>query len=228
MASDPDPITAAKRFLIHSIRDKPPTHWDIHPWRNSWEFVYFHSLRVDAICQKITALEAPDLPADEALALRLAAILHDVGRLDDRPTHAALGAQMTAGWLADNPMIAGQVNPQRVVDLVAHHSEKTLPGPDRCHALIKDADALDEIGILSVLMATSWLDSSSPRYFYELADRLRQHELPFCEKTFARLQTPSARDFLTTKQRYIEATIKQFSVEMEGATLDDPLLQEDD
>lgn len=205
-------ITAAKRHLVFCIRGK--TAEGKHPWRRGWEFVYYHSLRVDAICQKLQAAEAPAMLPGEALALRLAAIFHDIGRLDDRAGHAALGAQMAADWLSANPGCG--CDPAQVVDLIAHHSEKDQPGPTLGHALLKDADELDEIGIFSTLMVANWVNPASPGYFYDLADRLAQFEIPFCEKTAARLQTAAARAYLAAKQRFIESVIAQFALELEG------------
>jgi uncharacterized protein len=218
-------IAAAKRHLADCIRGKTNSFETHHPWRKGWEFVYFHSLRVDAICQKLAAVEAPTLPPAEALELHLAAVLHDLGRLENREVHAALGAQLTAAWLEAHPEIASLVRPERVVDLVAHHSEKDQPGPDLGHALLKDADTLDEIGIFSVMMSANWLDRASPYFFYDLAGRLECFEIPFCEKKSAQLQTAAARACLDQKRRFIETTIAQLHLELEGVDRDDPFLQ---
>lgn len=223
----PDIFTAARRCLLACIRGKTAIRETRHPWRKRWEFVYFHSLRVDAICQKLLAVEAPDLPPTEVTALRLAAILHDAGRMDDRENHARLGAQLVGAWLQARPDLAALVSsPERVVELIARHSEKDVPGPDLGCALIKDADALDEIGAFSMLMAANWLDRDSPFFYYELPERLEKYELPFCERTAARLQTGAARAYLASKQRFIESVIAQFALELEGVERDDPLLVE--
>jgi uncharacterized protein len=227
MSSDPEPIIAAKRYLVSCIRSKTAPLETKHPWRKSWEFVYFHSLRVDAILQKLLAVEAPGMPPKKVLALRLAAILHDIGRVDDRDQHGKLGAELTAGWLEANPAFARQVSsPERVIDLIAHHMEKTQPSPDLGHALLRDADALDEIGAFSIMMATNWLDRTSPFFFYDLADRLQQFEIPFCGKIAGRLQTSAARAYLAQKQRFVESMIAQLSLELEGIERDDPLLKD--
>lgn len=226
-APAPDVFTAARGCLLACIRGKTAIRETRHPWRKCWEFVYFHSLRVDAICQKLLAVEAPGLPPAEVAALRMAAVLHDAGRLDDRENHARLGAQMAGAWLQARPDLAALVSsPERVVELIARHSEKDMPGPDLGCALIKDADALDEIGALSMLMAMNWLDRASPYFYYDLPERLEKYELPFCERTSALLQTGEARAYLALKQRFIESVIAQFALELEGVKRDDPLLVE--
>jgi uncharacterized protein len=210
-----DCMGEAKCFLTSCLKGK--VSLSKHPWRKSWEFVYQHSLRVEAIALKLLSAEAPGWPAEDVLALRLAAILHDCGRLDEREIHGLVGSQIASRWLDENPEIAAQVGcPEWVAELIAGHSNKDEPAPDLGHAILRDADLLDEIGIFSIFMASSWVESNTPFFFYDLVDRLQQFEIPFCQKTLVRLKTQAGKAYLEQKTEFIQAVIRQFHLELEG------------
>ena len=210
-------LDEARRFLAGSLRGKHAANETIHPWRKGWEFAYLHSMRVERIACKLHEDEGSPLATEDLELLRLAAILHDVGRLEDRQNHAQRGARIAAAWLAANPALAGQVRqPAVLLDLIAQHSVKDQPAPNNLHAFLRDADLLDEIGVLSVFMAGNRVNHTSPFFFHDLRERLVQHEIPFCERVYAQLNTPAGREYLRQKQTYIEMTIAQLDIELDG------------
>ena len=210
-------LDEARKFLAGALRGKHSANETIHPWRKGWEFAYLHSMRVERITCKLHEAEGSPLSAEEFELLRLAAILHDVGRLEDRQNHAQRGARITAAWLEANPALASQVRqPAALLDLIAKHSVKDQPAPDALHAFLRDADLLDEIGILSVFMAGNRVNHTSPFFFHDLRDRLVQNEIPFCERVYHQLNTPAGREYLRQKQAYIEMTIAQLDIELDG------------
>ncbi len=215
-----DVLAAARNILEAFLEGKENRRETLHPWRKGWEFALMHSYRVEAYVERILAREPHSLSADEVLTLRLAAILHDICRLEDKEQHAQLGAEVVAQWLEATPAVAAQIpDREKLISLIAGHSAKGGPEPDFCHAVLKDADILDEIGVFSVFMAANWLDKQSPFFFHELRERLEGRELAFCDRQLARLKTEGARQILAEKRRFIETVIAQLTDELDG-TLD--------
>jgi hypothetical protein len=107
---------------------------------------------------------------------------------------------------------------EKLLSLIAHHSEKDIPGPDLLHGILKDTDTLDEIGAVSIWMATNWLDRTSPDFLADLLERLRMVEIPFCERTLSQLNTPAAQGILRQKQQFIQTFIVQLESELQTIT----------
>ncbi|HRF50414.1 MAG TPA: HD domain-containing protein [Anaerolineales bacterium] len=211
-----DLLGSARDYLVLSSQGKLNHHETVHPWRKDWEFAVLHSLRVEQYVLKILARERHRLTETEIRLLRLAAILHDIARLDQRENHANVGATIARDWLqaqADGALVAEEID--RVVGMVATHSDKDEGETDYCRAVLKDADTLDEIGVMSVFMASNWLDARSPLFFNGLLHRLVEYEIPFCDKKMAILNTEGARAILREKREFIQRVIEQLTDEIE-------------
>ncbi len=175
-----------------------------------------HSFRVETYVLKILERESHDLPEDEVVLLRLAAILHDVGRLELTDNHAELGREIVHTWLQNRPEVMhGISDTERLLELIGDHSDKEKVETDFSKAVLKDADTLDEIGAMSVFMAMNWLDHESPFFFHQLQRRLIEFELPFCEQKVGVLNTQGAREILKEKRAFIKAFIAQLADELE-------------
>jgi uncharacterized protein len=210
-------LLAARTFLSEFLRGKENPRETLHPWRKVGEATMLHSYRVEAIVLAILEQEPHTLSQTEITLLRLAALLHDIGRLEDTDNHARLGAEIAARWLQDTPETAIQTREAAwVCNLIAAHSEKDGPEANFACAVLKDADSLDEIGAMSIFMAANWLDRQSPFYFKHLLERLQSLEIPYCEQKQALLFTKTARKLLSEKQAFIEVFISQLSSEMKG------------
>ena len=211
-----DVLDEARNYLAVFVEDKTREVATKHPWRNGAEFAVLHSLRVESYVSKILARWPHNLSEDELLVLRLAAILHDIGRMGNREHHAAAGRTIVQAWLQARPEIRQEIpDVERLLAVMADHSNKGQTEPDFMKAVLKDADTLDEIGVMSVFMTANWLDRQSPFFFYQLHQRLVEFEMPFCEKKFAILNTPGARDILLEKKKFIEAFIVQLADELD-------------
>jgi HD-GYP domain-containing protein (c-di-GMP phosphodiesterase class II) len=92
----------ARAYLVSSLRGKHNGFETKHPWRKDWEFAVLHSLHVESYALRILARENHSLSEHEVILLRLAAILHDIARLDKRENHAESGAEIAEKWLHDN------------------------------------------------------------------------------------------------------------------------------
>jgi hypothetical protein len=99
--------------------------------------------------------------------------------------------------------------------MIAEHSNKETPESDFCTAVLKDADTLDEIGALSILMASNWIDRQSPFFFHHLQKRLINFEIPFCDEKLSILNTTEAKNILKEKKQFIENFIVQITDELE-------------
>jgi uncharacterized protein len=207
----------ARKFLVSSLQGKHNDFETRHPWRKDWEFAVLHSLRVEAYTLKILARELHPLSETEISLLRLAAILHDIARLDRRDNHAKMGSEVAKEWFQlhqDYPLTSSDV--ERVLEMVADHSNKVYPERDYCKAVLKDADTLDEIGVMSIFMTGNWLEPQSPFFFYHLRQRLIDYELPFCDKKLAILNTNGAREILKEKKAFVENFFAQLTDELQS------------
>lgn len=213
-------LEESKRFLIAYLKDKSIDYENIHPWRNTWEFIVLHSLRVEGYVKKILAGEGVSLSDEEVLITRLAAILHDIGRIHKREEHALVGKDLIHNWLRENPAILNSISdPDRLLYLIEKHSNKEEDDSDYCLKVLRDADILDEIGVISVFMASNWIDRSNPYFFQLLLDRLENFEIDFCDNGFKLLSTETAKSILAEKRKFIELLNKQLKDELYGTEM---------
>lgn len=209
-------LEEARLFLVNSLRDRRNENESRHPWRKGWEFAVLHSLRVETYVTRILTQDQHSLSEREVILLRLAAILHDINRLGKREEHAKLGAATTKTWLMQtSSTLLSADDLERVVEMIADHSDKTCSEPDYSKAVLKDADTLDEIGMMSVFMAANWVDMQSPFFFHNLRQRLAEVEIPYCEKKLTILNTRGARDILQERKAFLENFIAQINDELQ-------------
>ena len=185
-----------------------------------------HSLQVEAYVAKILEREPHQLSEVEIVLLRLAAILHDIGRLEITDNHAQLGAEIVAEWLS-RALCDSLTRQQKssVLEMIAAHSNKGQAESNFSLAVLKDADTLDEIGVMSIFMCSNWIDKQSPFFFHDLRQRLLEFEIPFCEEKMEILNTKAAREILTEKRAFIENFIVQLENELEADQQIEPLLR---
>ena len=111
-----------------------------------------HTQRVCRLCEQIGAVEKGDLAV-----LRIAALLHDIGRsLQDRTQgalcHAEQGARLATPLVARLPLSPEQK--QNVVHCIRAHRFRGTRAPDTLEAqILFDADKLDAIGAVGVARA---------------------------------------------------------------------------
>jgi putative nucleotidyltransferase with HDIG domain len=214
---DKSAFDASKKFLITYLKGKVIEYETLHPWRKPWEFVVLHSFRVHSYAEKIMRMENFKLNENEIYLTRAAAILHDIGRTEERKNHAENGADIVENWLSqNNDFNIDNTEKERLIYLIRNHSDKGKKNDDICLSILQDADVLDEIGALSIFMASNWVDKENAFFFNQLLDRVITYEIPFCEKGYALLQTNAAKKILKEKQEYIEKFIIQLKSELEG------------
>jgi HD superfamily phosphodiesterase len=208
-------LDEARAYLAHSFNGKTSGFETKHPWRKDWRFAVLHSLRVEAYTVKILDREPHPLSAHEVILIRLSAILHDLARMEDVENHAKLGAEFAEPWLREHSRLTDN-DIERVLEMIADHSNKRVKEQDFSKAVLKDADTLDEIGAMSIFMAGNWLERRSAFFFYELRQRLIEFEIPFCDKQLSILNTEGARKILNEKKAFIENFISQLTDEVQA------------
>jgi uncharacterized protein len=125
---------------------------------------YDHCLRVFTMAEKLARAERVDYDAE---ILRLSALLHDIGlyraySLREGADHARRSVAVAARMLRD-----GNFPPQAtrvVLDAIEHHPPGASPGRSTEAALLKDAVALDYLGVvgLSRVLAMVGLEEDVP------------------------------------------------------------------
>ncbi len=209
-------LDQARKFLISFLEGQECSYENIHPWRMDWRFVVHHSFRVERYAVKIMQAEAR-FTADEVLTVRLACILHDIGRMIKRENHAFRGSEIIRQWLGQNPELARAVPDHKsLLQLISEHSDKSSREDQPLLAILKDADTLDEIGVMSIFMASNHLDRESSFFFHDLLARVKGYEIEFCERKMKILNTEAAREILQGKKRFIENFICQLENELLG------------
>lgn len=212
-----DILLEARKFLVSYLRDRQCEHETIHLWRKDWKFVVYHSFRVDSYVMKILKGEDHKLSRKEIELIRIAALLHDVGRIKDRENHAQTGRIIVKEWLDKNDQISSQIhNIEKLLYMIETHSNKDSLENDFSTNVLKDADILDEIGVLSIFMASNHLDKSSSFFFDDLLERVEGFEMDFCDKKMIKLKTSTAKKILKKKKDFIILFSNQLSSELEG------------
>ena len=125
---------------------------------------YTHCLRVHSMAEELAREEQLDYDAE---ILRLAALLHDIGlyrayALREGADHARRSVAVATRLLRDGdfPPLASRV----VLDAIEHHPPGAPPGRYKETALLKDAIALDYLGVvgLSRVFAMVGLEGDVP------------------------------------------------------------------
>lgn len=209
-------LSDARKYLVTFLEGKQNQYETTHLWRQDWQHLVLHSLRVEAYVLRILAREQHPLTESGVRPLQLAAILHDIGRLEKTENHAKTGANVARRWLQNYPGGSlPQTDIEAVTDMITDHSNKNSGETDFRKAVLKDADILDEIGAMSILMASNWVDVQSPFFFYQLQKRLIDVEVPYCDRQLSLLNTKAAKEILNKKKVFIEHFIAQLDDEIQ-------------
>lgn len=210
-------IDEAKKFLYSYLEGKECNYEILHPWRKDAKFIALHSLRVQAYANKIINNQSVPLKEEEKLIIQLAAVLHDIGKIKAKKGHAKISAEIVQLWIEENPRIASAItDKERLIRIIENHSDKETKDEDICSGILKDADLLDEIGVLSIYMSSNRLDNRSPFFFNSLLERVGQQEIEYCNQEFLRLNTVFGKKLMEDKIEFIKTFIDQLSLEIEG------------
>lgn len=177
----------------------------------NWMLVVQHSFRVENYAVEIS--EAfPNLSQNEIVLLRKAAIFHDIGSILKREDHAKRGMEITKRLL---PNESGK---NRILKLIAKHSEKNyFEDEDLLLDILKDADILDQIGAMSILMFANKYNYDEPMYYENVLNDLSKKDIEYCYRQMKRLRTKKAKQILNKKIEFIKMFIEQLKYETKNS-----------
>ncbi len=208
-------IEQSIKYLINEVDGKKITFESHHPWRADGMHIVQHSLRVKSCIEEIKELEGIGLNDIDTVALPLAAILHDIGKLHGKAGHANTSIEMIQPFLQANnlePIIIERIN-----ELIFNHSNKNERSDDLTMNLLIDADAIDEIGMQSIMMCSNWINRDSAFFFVDLHNRLENKELEFIEKVMEILYFDSSKSLVDKKIQFIRLVTTQLKSENSGS-----------
>lgn len=142
-------------------------------------------------------------------------MLHDIGKLENIENgHALRSGEIVLQWLNTNKNIKDRIDHQRLIYIITNHSNKNFNDNDICSQIIKDADLLDELGAISILMQAYKANHDDYLYYYKILDSLKNKELAFCDNVRRLLQTKSGLNFVNSKINFIKRFISQLKNEL--------------
>lgn len=206
-----DILDQFREFLISYLRGKAASQKRNYPWKNTWEYIVAHSMRVEKYAIELIDAEG-GLQEEEELLVRAAALMHDIGSLDDRKNHARVGAKIVRNWCFNKPLIEEYINLKNLSSLISSHRKKDGKEKKLPQAILKDADILDELGAMSVFMIAQQINPASHDYYAQILKHLEKDEFAFIRKQQARLSTKSAQAILERKFDFV----KTFAVELKS------------
>lgn len=198
------------RDYRNQLIEQDITHKEnIFPGGNTAEILISHSNRVESLVHNIQRRIKHSYNPTE---LRLAAIFHDIGKSVNVDNHAFYSAGLTEEWLLKHSDLEGD-SINRIVSNVRVHSDKD-DEVSLDKQILQDADELDEIGTMSIIMHAHKLDRNDSDYFVKLIEVLENRELIFCKDVVSKLRTEVACDMMTGKIEFIESFIEQLKLEL--------------
>ncbi|QQE74065.1 HD domain-containing protein [Brevibacillus composti] len=174
-----------------------------------------HNLRVIGLCERIGGEESADMEV-----LRPAALLHDIGRAEERQTgecHAEISARLAPALLAAygyDQDVVGRI--QQVI--LAHRFRKERPPASLEDKILFDADKLDSIGAIGIGRAFAYsgvigqpIASDDPGQHTPL----KEYEWKLC-RIQERLLTATARRIARERHSFMVRFFEQWKKEMQG------------
>lgn len=195
------------RALVNAARDYFDGQDPAHDWQ--------HNLRVIAMCERIGREEGAEMTV-----LRLAALLHDIGRAEERRTgecHAEISARLAEGLLREEGLDDHQIaRVQRAI--LAHRFRKDLPPSTLEEKILFDADKLDSIGAIGVARAFVFSGViGQPIQAEEPGQHTpaKEYEWKLC-RIKDRLFTKTARQIAEERHRFMAQFFEQWELEVRG------------
>lgn len=207
----------AVKKLIEYFKNNVGSSKNEHCNSENWKFCIRHSLRVEKYAERIrSSFDA--FSASDIFTLQAAAVFHDIGKVVQDEAHGRIGAEIVRNIFDETKYISScGIDKDRLIHIIANHSDKENENDrDLVSVILKDADVLDQVGAMSILMHGSKYDYKSYEYYNEVMEDLISKELPYCEKEYLRLKTSPAKKIMNDKMKLIKSFIKQLSEEMSG------------
>jgi putative nucleotidyltransferase with HDIG domain len=210
-------INEARNLLINYLKDNVGNYPNGHLKKESWIFAVKHSFRVEAVADKLIE-SFNDLQEKEILTLKVAAILHDIGNVVQREGHGEIGAEIVDKLFDSTEYIKSSgIDRKRLANIIAGHSNKEDDRDrDILSVILKDADILDQIGAMSILMHGSKHNHDEYSFYQDVLNEIGKREMEFCEEQYSLLRTSAAKQIMEQKMNFIKGFKKQLELELQG------------
>lgn len=196
----------ARKMLVNYLKSNFTPQNNGRHKQDDWRFIVGHCFRVEKYVVQIA--NSFDLIPEDIRLIRLAAILHDIGYSKNWKEHAKAGKEILKNILIDEP------NKDIILELVANHSDKKEHKNENILlSILKDADGLDEMGAMSILMFAKKNNYDKPDFFRNLLSDLTQKDIIFCKEQKSILRTEKAKEICQQKINFIENFIEQLNYE---------------
>lgn len=207
----------AVKILIEYFKDNIGSSQNKYCNRDNWMFLIKHSLRVEKTAARIRD-SFDSFSRSDMYTLQAAAIFHDIGNVVQREKHGEIGSEIVRNVFCDTEFLSDyEINRERLIHIIANHSDKENENDrDLVSVILKDADVLDQIGAMSILMRGSRYDYNTYEYYNKVLDDLKNKELPYCQKEYLLLKTNPAKEMMNDKMKLIKNFIKQLTYEISG------------
>jgi len=209
-------------MTIDDIRDSAQSYFaDAMSPAHDWH----HVQRVEALAERLLDRH----PVADERTVRLAVLLHDIGRArEDRgdiDDHAAWGAREARRILADRGVPWDRID--AVCHAVAAHRYSTDPEPETLEAkILSDADNLDALGAVGIARCFTYggergeviHDPAVPLADDDTADGASQYN-HFYKKLLdlpERMYTDAGREIAADRAGFVEAFLDRFDREVAG------------
>ncbi|MED4754710.1 HD domain-containing protein [Brevibacillus choshinensis] len=193
--------------LVEVARDLFDGQDPAHDWQ--------HNLRVMAMCERIGQEEGADMTI-----LGLAALLHDIGRAEERRTgecHAEISARLADALLRGEGLPDNQIElVQRVI--LAHRFRKDRPPATLEEKILFDADKLDSIGAIGVARAFAYSGVLGQPIQSDHAEQhtpLKEYEWKL-QRIKDRLFTETAQQIAVERHQFMVQFFEQWKEEVHG------------
>jgi HD superfamily phosphodiesterase len=205
------------KILIEYFKDNIDSSQNKYCNSDSWMFCIKHSLRVENYAARIKD-NFDSLSMSDIYTLQAAAIFHDIGNVVQRENHGEIGAEIVKKFFDNTEFLSKcGINKDRLIHIIANHSNKENESDrDLVSVILKDADILDQIGAMSILMQGTKHNYNSYEYYHEVLEDLRNKELPYCEKEYLLLKTNPGKKIMDEKMKLIKDFEKQLENEISG------------
>jgi uncharacterized protein len=208
--------------LIGEVYATAATYFERSRGSHDWD----HTLRVLRLAERIGTTESADL-----LVVRIAALLHDIGRTgqdeaNGRLCHAEYGARLAQPLLAKLPLREQQK--QNILDSISSHRFRGEKVPDTIEAkVLFDADKLDAIGAVGVARAFLFAGEVGARLHnpdarieetqpYTVDDTgYREYKVKL-RKIKDRMLTNTGRELAEKRHQFMEKFFQRFLQEYNG------------
>jgi len=109
------------------LQDKDARFNTVHPWRKEWKYSVLHAYRVEKYVETIFSRELQEIPEEDKLLTRIAALVQDIGKQESESNHAVKSGEIVEQFIEEgNISYLTQEQQKRLVYMVSKHSEKRI------------------------------------------------------------------------------------------------------